>query len=86
MKITRRKTLKTKPKQQERGYGILMANRLVVLALFPCYLASLKARTVHHMMPVDSHAFVTEWKGKPIDGKNTTLLLDLLNLYLGLAI
>jgi staphylococcal nuclease domain-containing protein 1 len=35
------------------------------------------------MMPVDSHAFVTEWKGKSIDGKSTTLLLELLKLYLG---
>ena len=35
-------------------------------------------------MPVDSHAFVTEWKGKPIDGKST-LLLDLLKLYFGFA-
>ncbi|KAI0344602.1 transcription factor [Trametopsis cervina] len=26
-----------------------------------------KARTVHYMMPTDSHAFITEWKGKPID-------------------
>ncbi|KAF8806427.1 transcription factor [Phlegmacium glaucopus] len=26
-----------------------------------------QARAVHYMMPVDSHAFVTEWKGKSID-------------------
>ncbi|KAF8967855.1 hypothetical protein BDZ97DRAFT_1801575 [Flammula alnicola] len=26
-----------------------------------------KARAVNHTMPVDSQAFVTEWKGKPID-------------------
>ena len=37
------------------------------------------------MMPVDSHAFVSEWKGKPIDGKSTTPLLDLLKLYFGFA-
>ena len=37
------------------------------------------------MMPVDSHAFVTEWKGKPIDGKSTTLSIELLKLYFGFA-
>lgn len=38
------------------------------------------------MMPVDSHAFVSEWKGKPIDGKSTTHLLELLKkLYSGFA-
>ncbi|TEB38403.1 transcription factor [Coprinellus micaceus] len=26
------------------------------------------ARAVHHTMPLDSQAFVSEWKGKPIDG------------------
>ncbi|KAI0790842.1 transcription factor [Abortiporus biennis] len=26
-----------------------------------------KARAVNHMMPTDSQAFITEWKGKPID-------------------
>ena len=85
MKITRRKNLKTKQKQRERGYGILMANRLVVLTLVFCYLTSLKARAVHYMMPVDSHAFVTEWKGKPIDGKGATLLFELLKVYFGFA-
>ncbi|KAF8070533.1 hypothetical protein FPV67DRAFT_1025672 [Lyophyllum atratum] len=28
-----------------------------------------QARAVHHTMPEDSQAFVTEWKGKSIDGK-----------------
>lgn len=37
------------------------------------------------MMPFDSHAFVTEWKGKPIDGKSTTLLLESLKLYFEFA-
>ena len=37
------------------------------------------------MMPVDSHAFVAEWKGKPIDGKSTISLLELLRLYFGFA-
>ena len=77
MKITRRKKLKMKQRQRGRGYGILMANRLVVLILVFRYLTFLKARAVHYMMPVDSHAFVTEWKGKPIDGKSTTLLVEL---------
>ncbi|KAF7306137.1 Transcriptional factor [Mycena chlorophos] len=27
-----------------------------------------QARTVHHTMPVDSQAFVSEWKGKTLDG------------------
>ncbi|EIN12033.1 transcription factor [Punctularia strigosozonata HHB-11173 SS5] len=26
-----------------------------------------KARTVHYMMPTDSHAFISEWKGKELD-------------------
>lgn len=85
MKITKRKKLKTKQGQRGRGYGTLMANRLVVLTFVFCYLTSLKARAVHYMMPVDSHAFVTEWKGKHIDGKSTTLLLELLKLYFGFA-
>lgn len=42
------------------------------------------ARAVHHTMPVDSQAFVSEWKGKPIDGiveqvrDGTTLRIRLL--------
>jgi len=38
------------------------------------------------MMPVDSHAFVTEWKGKSIDGKSASPSLELLRLYLDIAI
>jgi staphylococcal nuclease domain-containing protein 1 len=60
------------------------AGWLYLLFVF-CFLTSLKARAVHHMMPVDSHAFVTEWKGKPIDGKSMTPLLELLKLYFGFA-
>ncbi|KAF5316869.1 hypothetical protein D9611_003977 [Ephemerocybe angulata] len=42
------------------------------------------ARAVHHTMPLDSQAFVAEWKGKPIDGiveqvrDGTTLRIRLL--------
>jgi len=32
-------------------------------------IALLQARTVNHTMPTDSQAFVSEWKGKPIDGE-----------------
>lgn len=34
-----------------------------------------QARAVHHTMPEDSQAFITEWKGKPIDGKPACLLV-----------
>lgn len=27
-----------------------------------------QARTVHYMMPTDSQGFISEWKGRPIDG------------------
>ncbi|KAM6502195.1 hypothetical protein JOM56_002172 [Amanita muscaria] len=43
-----------------------------------------KTRTVHHNMPVDSQAFLTEWKGKNLDGiveqvrDGTTLRIRLL--------
>lgn len=29
----------------------------------------IQARNVHYMMPEDSQGFITEWKGKSIDGK-----------------
>ena len=63
-----------------------MASRLVVSVLFFCDLISFKARQVHYMMPVDSHAFVTEWKGKSIDGRSTSPLLELSKSYLAVAI
>ncbi|KIY49308.1 transcription factor [Fistulina hepatica ATCC 64428] len=43
-----------------------------------------EARQVHYTMPLDSHAFVTEWKGRPLDAiveqvrDGTTLRLRLL--------
>lgn len=27
-----------------------------------------QARTVHYMMPTDSQSFISEWKGRPLDG------------------
>ena len=30
-----------------------------------------KARAVHYMMPTDSQGFISEWKGRPLDGMHT---------------
>ena len=39
-----------------------------------------QARQVHYMMPEDSQAFITEWKGKDIDGEGSAFKGQLLPL------
>ena len=40
----------------------------------------LKARQVNYSMPTDAQAFITEWKGKPIDGKSILPRISLTRL------